>query len=100
MSDSLSRYEQETIINFNEEEQTASVYTFRPSIKRKLQQLAADRPEECKLYRSQACGSEEYIIPKKWIKISPPRITKMTEEQREFRRLKMKELRAKQLGRI
>ena len=45
----LTRYEQETIINFNEEDATASVYTYNPALRRKLSQLAQERPRECVL---------------------------------------------------
>ncbi len=37
---SLSRYEQETIVNFNEEEATAVVYTHNKALARKLVRLA------------------------------------------------------------
>ena len=46
----LTRYEQETIINFNEEEKTASVYTHNGTMRRRLEQLAQERPEDCRLF--------------------------------------------------
>ena len=77
-----SRLEQETIFLFNEEEKTASVYTFNKSLQRKLQVLAKERPEECYLEQPQNAldGAVEYIIPKKWIKIRASRI--LSEEQK------------------
>ena len=45
----LSRYEQETILNFNDKEKTASVYTHNRALQRGLQKLVEERPEECKL---------------------------------------------------
>ena len=77
-----SRLEQETIFLFNEEEKTASVYTFNKTLQRKLQTLAKERPEECYLERPQNAldGAVEYIIPKKWIKIRASRI--LTDEQK------------------
>lgn len=77
-----SRLEQETIFLFNEEEKTASVYTFNKTLQRKLQTLAAERPEECYLEQPQNAldGAVEYIIPKKWIKIRASRI--LSEEQK------------------
>ncbi len=77
----LSKYEQETIISFNEEYKTANVYTHNKALSRKLEKLAVDRPEECHFARSLREGqAAEYTIPKSWVKITPKRI--VTEEQR------------------
>ena len=71
----LTRYEQETIINFNEEEKTASVYTHNGTMRRRLEQLAQERPEDCRLFKTCHDGQAiEYYIPKNWIKIRPPRV--------------------------
>lgn len=81
-----SRLEQETIINFNEEEGTARVYTFNRALQNRLARLAADRPEDCRVdpdERLSIDGAMAYIVPKKWIKVSPPRQFSMTEEKRE-----------------
>ena len=79
----LTRAEQETIISYNEEEQTASVYTYNAALRRKLDCLAQERPEECRLERSAHDGQAvEYIVPKRWIKVNPPRRVSFTEEQR------------------
>ena len=40
----MARYEQETIINFNEEEKTAGIYTHNKMLRQKLAALARDRP--------------------------------------------------------
>lgn len=70
----LSRYEQETIIAFNEEEKTAGVYTHNKALIRKLEQLAHDRPDECFLEKVSHDGQAmDYVIPKSWLKITPPR---------------------------
>ena len=73
--------EKETIFNFNEGEKEASIYTFNPALKRKLENLAQERPDECKPAGSW-CPPDavEYLIPKSWIKIRPTRI--MTDEQK------------------
>lgn len=77
----LTRYEQETIINFNEGEETMSVYTHNRALRRKLEQLAQDRPEECRLYRVTHWNEAvEYYVPKSWVHIYPPR--QISEEQR------------------
>ena len=71
----LSRYEQETIINYNEDDKTAGVYTHNRALRRKLEQCAEERPEECKLKRvSREGDAVDYILPKSWVKIKPTRI--------------------------
>ena len=47
----LSLYEQETIINYNEEEATASIYTHNRALIRKLDKFAQERPQECVVAR-------------------------------------------------
>lgn len=47
----LTNYERETIVNFNEGEDTASVYTHNKPLRRRLEQLAQERPEECRLFK-------------------------------------------------
>ena len=48
----MARYEQETIISFNEEEKTAGIYTHNKVLRQKLAALARDRPEDCKIGRA------------------------------------------------
>ncbi len=80
----LSRYEQETIINYNEGDKNAGVYTHNRALRRKLEQLAEERPTECQLKRVSRGGEAvDYIIPKSWVKIRPSRI--LSEEQRAAR---------------
>lgn len=78
---SLTLYEQETIILFNEAEKTASVYTHNRAFLRKLEKLAEDRPDDCRLKRKDPENrAAEYIVPKKWIKINAPR--QLSEEEK------------------
>ena len=70
----MARYEQETIISFNEEEKTAGIYTHNKILRQKLAALARDRPEDCRLVKASRSGRVvDYTIPKSWIKIVPPR---------------------------
>ena len=70
----LSLYEQESILCFNEEEKTAHVYTHNKTLRRKLEKLARERPEDCRLIRLSRDGrAADYLIPKAWIKLTPPR---------------------------
>ena len=80
-----SRLEQETIINFNEEEPSARIYTFNRSLQTKLRKLAADRPDECQLDPDQRLtgnGAAAFIVPKRWVKVAPPRTRNLTDEQK------------------
>ena len=79
----MARYEQETIIGFNEEEKTAGIYTHNKVLRQKLEALARDRPEDCRLVKVSRSGrAVDYTIPKSWIKIAPPRIA--SEAQRHL----------------
>ena len=89
-----SRLEQETIINFNEEKKEASVYTFNRALQRKLARLAEEHPDECRKAKTWQPGeSVEYIVPKKWIKVSPPRF--VSERQKALSSLRMKAVQAR-----
>lgn len=71
----MANYEKETILVYTEGEDTASVYTYNKALRRKLDKLSADCPEEYRLYRLSHDGlAAEFYLPKSWIKISPPRV--------------------------
>lgn len=74
----LTKYEQETIINFNEDEPTADVYTYNRRLRNRLSKIAKENPE-CQIVK-EADDYLEFIVPKKWVKVSPPR--KMSEENK------------------
>ena len=85
----LTRYEQETIINYNEAEAVAGVYTHNKTLRRKLEQWAQDRPEECRLEKVTRFGEAvDYFVPKSWIHIYPPR--QISDEQRAAMAERMK----------
>lgn len=74
----LSNYERETVINYNNEESTAIVYTHHKALQNKLNKLVGSNPNITVVRQDEE--SATYIVPKKWIKVSPPR--QMTEEQK------------------
>ena len=55
----LSKYEKETIINWNEGENIASIYTFNASLKRRLEDFSRKYPLLCRLERSTPEGRSE-----------------------------------------
>jgi hypothetical protein len=72
--------ERETIINYNNEEDTANVYTWHKSLINKLSNLLDERDDiQCK-YTDEECAS--FVVPKSWIKVSPPKTRNLTDEQR------------------
>ncbi len=82
----LTRYEQETIVNYNAGEQTATVYTRDKAVMRKLDTLVSDYPD---IYSRTAQDgvSKTYSMPKSYISYRKPR--KLSDEQREQARLMM-----------
>ena len=80
----MTRLEQETIINFNEAEAEATVYTYNAALTRKLETLTEQRPLEVKRVRSFPSGGREYIIPKRWVKVNASQI--LTDAERQRRR--------------
>lgn len=60
----LSKYEKETIINWNEAENLASIYTFNADLKRRLAEFSRKYPLLCRLKCSTLEGSVTYLIDK------------------------------------
>lgn len=94
----LSRYEQETIINFNAEEDTAELYTADPVWMRKFDKLVERNPEQFKPGQSEKYEgkviAKRYIFPKRFISIrSKDKKSTMTDGQKEAAAKRMKELR-------
>jgi hypothetical protein len=85
----LTKYEQETIINFNAGEQTATVYTRDKAVMRKLDTLVIEFPEVYKL-TNETEYDRTYEMPKSYINYRKPR--QMTDEQRERARQRIKKV--------
>ena len=82
----LSNYERETIINYNEGEPFATVYTHNTALRRRLDQLLKTRSDEIGVIHT-CDNSTEYVVPKKWIKVSPPRRTSNEAKERARQRM-------------
>lgn len=76
----LTAYEKETIIIYNQADDTASVFTYHTTLQNKLNGLVGKNPD----IKITDQGEEwvRYEVPKSWIKVNPPRKRDMTEEQR------------------
>lgn len=71
----LTPYEKETIILFDEEIDTASVYTHNPKLIKKLKKLAGEYPDkvyEIKSGNSNRSGSVSYMVPKACVSVREP----------------------------
>ena len=76
----IPKEERETIITYNEAEPVASVYTMNGALIRKLESLTESRPGEARRVKNHPDGAQEYEVPKKWIRVQPPRV--LTDEQK------------------
>lgn len=74
--------EKETIINYNQAESEASVWTFDPKVIRTLRKMAEERPDECKVVKEGPEESVEFSVPKKWVKVKPPKKMELSEERK------------------
>lgn len=86
----LEKIEQETILLYNNAEKEANVYSCNEDVKKQVRQLAKDFPEQVKIKRDDEIAIDA-VVPKKWIKIVPPR--KLSDEQRKAAAERMKSVR-------
>lgn len=77
-----TKYEQETIILYNELEKTAEVYTYNPALRRKLEKGCALHPDTFKV-KSESHGAKTFTIPKKYISVRIPSIRTPEQIQRQ-----------------
>lgn len=75
----MTNYERETIINYNDEEKEATVYTCNKALMARMARLSKKHPDIFKLV-AQDEYSKTYSFPKKYASIRNPRI--MSEEQK------------------
>lgn len=89
MNYQLTKYEMETIINYNDDGKDADVYTCNKALMRKLDRLCERFPDIYRLKRQDSC-SKTYLLPKKFIAIRTPRILTQEQKQQYTSRLKQK----------
>ena len=91
----LTKYEQETIINYNQSTDPIDIYTFDKKLQKKLLQYATDYPEEVVINKEEEDGSMSFTIPKSYIHINRPKKLNLSLEEKERR---AKQLRDAKLG--
>jgi len=70
----LTNIEKETALLFNEAERFATVYTHNEALKKQVLELCRTYPEQVRQTNANDWGGLTFELPKKWIKISPPRV--------------------------
>ena len=85
----LTRYEQETIINVNAEEKTATLYTRDPAVMRNLDSLVTEYPDTFKRV-GETDIDKTYEMPKSAVTYRKPR--HLSEEQREASRRRIESI--------
>ena len=85
----LTKYEMETVVNYNAGEQTATVYTRDKSVMRRLDRLVADYPDSYKLL-NQTDIDKTYSMPKSYVTYRKPRM--LSDKHREQARQRMSKL--------
>lgn len=82
---SISLLEQETIVLFNRAEGEAEVFTYEPTLKRRLDDMA-DTFAEVRRVSDNGAGGITYMLPKKLITVRKPRPKKeLTEKDKKER---------------
>ncbi len=90
----LSKYEQETIINFNVAESDAVVFTRDKVVIRKLDSLVNEFPEVYKCI-GETDIDKTYSMPKQYVSYRKPR--RISEDVKGHRRIQMKNINKSQL---
>lgn len=77
----LTKYEKETIILFNEGEDTANIYTYNAGLRKRLAAFSKKYPDLCRLEKNCEQGGVTYILDKSRlsIRLQPP----YSEERRQ-----------------
>jgi len=83
----LTRYEQETIINFNAQERSATLYTRDPAVIRRIDTLVNDYPDTFRCI-NETDIDKTYEMPKSAVTYRKPR--NITEKQRRAARERMR----------
>ena len=76
----LSNYEKETIFLFNEADRVASVFTYNDALKKQLGELCKSHPEQVRRTEDNGYGGLTFALPKKWLKIVPPRVLSVAQK--------------------
>ena len=98
-------FEKETSIFYNEEDETANVYTYNRGLISRLDKLCKSRPDECKIHKIindtvEDLQSKEYQVPKSWVTVRPPKQMNYNYEELQARAERMRSLHDKDTGHV
>ena len=85
----MTRYEQETIINFNAQERSATLYTRDPAVIRRIDTLVNDYPDTFKCI-GETDIDKTYEMPKSSVTYRKPR--RLSKEQREAAKIRIQSI--------
>ena len=86
----IIQYEQETIINYNQEEQEADVYTHDEKLIKNLKENCKSHPDKFKFLKCE--GQAHYFkVHKKYVNVKSPR--RISEKERENLKERAKNMR-------
>ena len=70
----LTKYEKETIVLFNEGEDTAHIQTYNAGLRNRLAAFSKKYPDLCRLEKTYEQGGESYVLDKSRlsIRLQPP----------------------------
>lgn len=88
----ISREEQETIINYNAAEKTATVYTRDKTVMRRLDALVIDFPDYYRLI-GETDIDKTYEMPKPFVSYRKPK--RLSDDQRQAARERLEHLKVK-----
>lgn len=73
----------ENVIEFLNGQKRTTVTLSQGRYKTKVEKLAKERPDECKILARNLDGTILAHVPTSWVKISPPRKVEMSEDRKE-----------------
>lgn len=82
----LTKYEKETIILYNQAEDTARIHTHDADLKRRLAEYSQKHPDLCRLEEATAEGAMTYILDKSrlFVRLLPPFSEERRKQTSEF----------------
>lgn len=84
----LSKLEKETVINFNEEEPQALIYSCSRSIWKRCEKLGLNPVNVIRNTKGRVI-SKEYECPRGWVKIRKPRRVSQTQREKSAETMRM-----------
>ena len=70
----LTSLERESVFVFNQAERNASIFTYNAALQEQLSTLCAAYPDRVRQTAANDFGGLTFELPKKWLRIVPPRV--------------------------